>query len=319
MADDCTRNSRRKLQVEQTGSTLRVSISPMQEGENGGRIRSRLRAILLHFNLSVSGRWPFVSLRHPYRGRRQMLRAIGPHLNVSTPWVATDPPVGGELAALFKSTSNVHKWPHYFPVYESVLAPLKARPINLLEIGVFRGGSLRMWRKYLHPDSTIVGIDIDPSCDQYNDPEQQIFVKIGSQEDAAFLQDVVAEFGRFDVVIDDGSHRNGHIIDSFRYLFANGLTDNGAYIVEDLHANYWLDWRDRAMSFIDFSKLLIDAMHAHYQEAGSEQEFRVGDPQRLKEVSVPIASKLVQKVEFYDSIAVIYRGSRDLPCSIRNY
>jgi hypothetical protein len=225
----------------------------------------------------------------------------------------------GELADIFRDTADVHKWPHYFPVYESVFGPLRNRPIRVLEIGVFRGGSLEMWRRYLHPDSMIVGIDINPDCSEFDDPARRTYVRIGEQQNIGFLEKVVEEFGRFDVVIDDGSHRSGHIMDSFRYLFMNGLLDEGAYIVEDIHANYWTEWRDNRLSFVDFTKWIIDAMHAHYLTVNSERYFRVNDSHRLPNISVPIATTVITKLEFYDSIAVVYRGRRDLPSSVMNH
>ncbi len=63
------------------------------------------------------------------------------------------------------------------------------------------------------------------------------------------------------------------------------------------------------MSFADFTKWLIDAMHAHYQTSlKSELDFRAGDSHRASELHVPLATTLIEKVEFYDSIAVIHRA-----------
>jgi hypothetical protein len=247
-----------------------------------------------------------------------MLKALGPNLAAETIWTATDSSPQGELARIFEATPHIHKWPHYFPVYESVLGPLQDRPIKLLEIGVFRGGSLQMWRQYLHRDSTIVGIDIDEECEQFDDPARKIHVRIGAQEDTLVLERVVDEFGPFDVILDDGSHRNGHIIDSFKYLFVKGLADPGSYIVEDIHANYWTNWRDRRMSFVDFTKWLLDAMHAHYHVTDRETAFRIGDPTRLAQVTVPVATTLIDNVSFFDSIAVITRRKREMPRSVLN-
>ena len=56
----------------------------------------------------------------------------------------------------------IHKWLHYFPIYEQFLAPYRGRPCTLLEIGVSHGGSLQMWRDHLGSKSRIVGIDIEP-------------------------------------------------------------------------------------------------------------------------------------------------------------
>ncbi|ORW91903.1 SAM-dependent methyltransferase [Mycobacterium sp. IEC1808] len=249
-----------------------------------------------------------------------MLRALGPDLGKQVAWTTSDAPASdGELAAIFAETPNIHKMLHYLPAYESALSSYRSRPIRMLEIGVARGGSLQMWRRYLHPESTIVGIDIDTTTRQFDDPSRRVHVRIGSQTDNSFLQQVVSELGPFDVILDDGSHMNSHIVHTFQFLFPNGLASGGVYIVEDLHSNYWRAYRDSPMSFADFTKWLIDAMHAHYQTAGSKElDYRANDPHRLKELHVPLATTLVEKVEFYDSIAVIHRakGRREVPTSV---
>jgi len=99
----------------------------------------------------------------------------------------------------------IDKWTHYFPIYERFLAPWVNKTVNFLEIGVSEGGSLQMWKSYLGPLSTIVGVDIDPSCKQIE--ENGIKIRIGDQSSESFLTSLVDEFGTFDVVIDDGSHQ----------------------------------------------------------------------------------------------------------------
>ncbi|KRD09597.1 hypothetical protein ASE48_06075 [Mycobacterium sp. Root265] len=248
-----------------------------------------------------------------------MLRTLGTDLGAGETWSASDPPLpGGELSEIFSQTDNVHKWAHYLPSYDLVLAPCKSRPVRMLEIGVARGGSLQMWRRYLHPDSVIVGIDIDPSTAQFDDPSTAQHVRIGGQQDISFLKSVNAEFGPFDVILDDGSHVASHLKGSFRYLFPNALADGGVYVVEDIHTNYWVGWRDTPTTFVDFTKSLVDAMHAPYQAARTETDFRSGGANRLKEVRVPRAAKLIDKIEFYDSVAAVHRAKtpRDLPRSV---
>ena len=56
-----------------------------------------------------------------------------------------------ELFDIFAADTNVHKWHHYFDVYARHFGPYRDKPIRMLEIGVFRGGSLRMWKDYFHP------------------------------------------------------------------------------------------------------------------------------------------------------------------------
>jgi hypothetical protein len=107
----------------------------------------------------------------------------------------------------------IHKWAHYFPVYESYFERFRNRSIVFLEIGCGAGGSLQMWKHYFGPLVRVVGIDIRPQCKVYE--EDQIAVRIGDQSDPAFLQAVADEFQDFDIVLDDGSHINRHMRASF--------------------------------------------------------------------------------------------------------
>jgi hypothetical protein len=275
--------------------------------------------LLAAANLAPSRRPPFLVRRFPYRDGEKMRRALGDELAAETVWTATDGPLPpGELASIFESTAELTKWAHYLPVYESTLAPFRSRPIRMLEIGVARGGSLQMWRRFLHPNSVITGIDIDPACRRFDAPARNTHVRIGGQQDVSFLRGVVSELGPFDVILDDGSHMTSHMVESFRYLFANALAPGGVYVVDDVHSNYWTTHRDSPLTFVEFTKWLIDAMHAHYQQAEWEPDFRTDDKRRRREFSVPLATVLVEKVEFYDSIAVVHRadGRRELPRSI---
>jgi hypothetical protein len=282
-------------------------------------LNKRIRENLFAAGVTVSARPPFVRRNSRYRGRGRMLKALGPELSNEVIWTASDvPPPAGELGSIFAETPNIHKMLHFLHVYESVLLGRRSGPIRMLEIGVARGGSLQMWRRYLHPESILVGVDIDPTTQKFDHPSARVHVRIGSQTDIAFLQGVVDEFGPFDVILDDGSHMNSHIVTTFRYLFPHGLASGGVYLVEDLCANYWRPYRDSPMSFADFTKWLIDAMHAHYQTLSREIDYRAGNRHRARELRVPLATTLVEKVEFYDSIAVIHRarGRREVPISV---
>jgi hypothetical protein len=187
----------------------------------------------------------------------------------------------------------------------------------MLEVGVYKGGSLNMWSEYLYPDSIIVGIDIDPSCQRFEDTAKNVYVRIGSQADPEFLHRVTSEFGPFDVVLDDGSHVASHMITTFQHMF-DSVKNGGVYIVEDIHASYWLSHRDGRASFIDFINHLVDAMHAHYQVIGDDSELREGHPQRRDTVKVPRVTTYLNRIDLYDSIAIFHRGARDLPRCIHN-
>ncbi|MDH3739712.1 MAG: class I SAM-dependent methyltransferase, partial [Alphaproteobacteria bacterium] len=107
---------------------------------------------------------------------------------------------------------------HYFEIYEQWFSPWRGREdVKLLEIGVARGGSLRMWRQYFHPGATIVGLDIDPDCKVHENAEENLFVEIGDQTDTSFLDDVIEKLGPFDIIVDDGGHTPAQQTISFNH------------------------------------------------------------------------------------------------------
>ena len=269
----------------------------------------RLREVARYLVSHIARRYP----RYPYRGRGRMLRALGPDLASMTTWSAVDTELHGEMAEVFNRTPRVHKLAHYLPIYESVVD--RTTPIRMLQIGSFYGDSLQIWQEYLHPDSLIVGIDVNSKFVKIAD-SGGIHVRIGGEQNVSFLREVAAEFDPFDVILDDGSHTSSHMVDSFRCLFANALSDSGVYVVEDVDCDYWTSYRDSRVSFIDFVRALIDAMHGHYQVTTSETNFRVGHPDRIREVSVPAITPILGSIEIYDSIVVVRRATRDLARSI---
>lgn len=115
------------------------------------------------------------------------------------------------------SGRSIFKWTHYLPAYDEQFGRFlegftepdgSRRPLRMLEIGVLHGGSLQLWREYLGPEAIIFGIDVNPAVLAIDDPD--LHVKIGSQDDPAFLRRVVAEMGGVDIVLDDGSHIAKH-------------------------------------------------------------------------------------------------------------
>lgn len=174
----------------------------------------------------------------------------------------------GKLEAIFYGHEGriASKWHHYLEVYERHFEPLRRqeRPVRILELGVSRGGSLEIWRKYFGPNARILGIDVDPACAERVDPEN--VVMIGDQSDPAVLGSAIERLGGIDIVIDDGSHVGRHQIASFEFLYPR-LSELGVYVCEDLHCSYWDSYEggyQRPGTFIEFTKGLIDRLHALY-------------------------------------------------------
>jgi hypothetical protein len=212
---------------------------------------------------------------------------------------------------LWRQMPEGHKWTHYFETYETVFGSRRDRPMRVLEIGVFQGASLRLWKSYFrHAKTCLVGVDIDPACARYDAPSEEIHIRIGSQADREFLARVVKEFGPFDLIIDDGSHHSTHMIETFNCLYAAGLNDDGIYFVEDLHANYWLPWRDSANSFLDFCKDLLELMHAHYWKNSLDIWTGQLESGTNLRVQVPKITTMIKEIRFFDSIVAIYKTRR---------
>lgn len=187
----------------------------------------------------------------------------------------------------------IHKWKHYFPIYDRHFARFVDRPALLVEIGCGQGGSLQLWKQYLGPFATIVGLDIRPECAAFE--EDQIHIRIGDQANPDFLRDVLDEFGAPDVIIDDGSHVMAHIETSFRHLYP-AINKDGVYLVEDLHTAYWDEYGGglrRQGSFLELCKMLVDELNAeHTRGALAETEF----------------SRTTLSMHFYDSVVVFEKG-----------
>lgn len=191
-----------------------------------------------------------------------------------------------------------HKWEHYFPIYEQHLGRFRNQSILLFEIGVFHGGSLPIWKKWLGPLATIVGIDVNPECKAYE--SQDGHIRIGNQADHDFLKKVLVEFGTPDIVIDDGSHKQADMTASFCFLYPF-LNNNGVYLIEDMHACYWKEYGGGLKSpdsFMEKCKELIDALHGWYY---------------MEEKKLPYITKNTWSISFYDSVTVIEKKRRTKP------
>ncbi len=208
-----------------------------------------------------------------------------------------------------------YKWDHYFDIYHRHFARFRSRPIRFLEIGVYKGGSLDMWRHYFHADSVIVGVDTKSDCAQFDGG--QIKVRIGNQKDAGFLNGVVDEFGPFDIIVDDGGHVSSDQIASFRILYPQ-MAENGVYLVEDTHTNLWPSFlrKGGATTFMAFcSQKVLELMQWTGQEHLIDR-FHVPRADRSGTLPVSEFCRTTNCMAFYDSVVVFEKGIRPEPYTV---
>lgn len=117
-------------------------------------------------------------------------------------------------------------------IYDDIFAPFRFHgPLKLLEIGIQGGGSLKTWRDYFDY-GTIVGIDNDESTLYQDD---RIYTFLMDQADAEAMKKLIADWGPFDIVVDDGGHHSTAQMVSFALLFPH---TNYIYCIEDLDTSY---------------------------------------------------------------------------------
>ena len=211
-----------------------------------------------------------------------------------------------------RNTRPMHRWHHYFEVYERLFAGYRNTNATLLEIGVQGGGSLEMWRDYLGDTARIYGIDNDPSAKRNEDLATRVF--IGDQADRNFLREVRRQIGIADIIIDDGGHLASQQINSFEELYSM-LKETGIYVIEDTHTALWGGrYNDRQ----DGQTILTFAMNccARLMEwSGRPENFQ----QLMTDQNVLLADKVsdfcrtTKSITFYDSLVVFERGRRTVP------
>jgi hypothetical protein len=192
---------------------------------------------------------------------------------------------------------------HYFDIYERHFSRFREASPVMVEIGVFGGGSLAMWKAFFGKGSRIIGIDINPQCKVHESDGIEIF--IGSQDDPALIEQIFSKYPKVDIVLDDGSHMMDHMVDSFELMYER-LHSHGIYMVEDTHTCYWPKYQGglgQQGSFIEFTKSRIDELNAVHTRGA---------------LPVSAFTRSTDCIACYDSIVVFERrpqGKRQAPAT----
>lgn len=193
----------------------------------------------------------------------------------------------------------------YTQHYQHHFSPFRNKKIKLLEVGVggyddpqLGGNSLRMWKNYFHRGQ-IYSLDIhDKSLLQ----EDRIRIFKGSQVDFSFLSSMMEEVGSPDIIIDDGSHINEHVIDTFKFLFPH-LNTGGIYVIEDMQTSYWESFGgdtsdlNNPKTMMNFFKSLTDCLnHKEFMSKGYKPSYY---------------DENIIAMYFYHNMLFIYKGNNN--------
>ena len=127
---------------------------------------------------------------------------------------------------------GIYKWEHYFDIYHRYFARFVGQKVSVLEIGVYSGGSLEMWRSYFGEKSHIYGVDIEEVCKAYENDQVSIF--IGDQADRAFWKTFKESVEGIDILIDDGGHTPEQQQITLEEMLPS-IKPGGVYLCEDVH------------------------------------------------------------------------------------
>ena len=179
------------------------------------------------------------------------------------------------------------KWEKYFEVYENIFNKFRNKKIIFVEIGIFQGGSLEIWRKYFGKKARIIGIDLNPNCKKFKKKGIEIF--IGDQSSPVFWKKFFRRVGKVDIVLDDGGHTNKQQISTVLNTIKQ-IKNGGRLIVKDTHTSYDKKFGNPSKySFINFAKQVIDDVNQTYP-------FK-----KIKKFKYSI-NKYVYGISFYESI-----------------
>lgn len=131
-----------------------------------------------------------------------------------------------------KEGPGVWKWLHYFELYHRHLHKFVGREVTVVEVGVYSGGSMQMWRRYFGEGCRVHGVDIQEECKVFEDSVTTIH--IGNQADRGFWKQFRASVPAVDVLIDDGGHKPEQQMVTLEEMLHH-LRPGGVYICEDVH------------------------------------------------------------------------------------
>lgn len=175
-----------------------------------------------------------LNARDAFRGYRYARRLQAP----AGPALERTADRSGTLERYFDANTDgpgIWKWRHYFEIYERHFARFVGQEVHVVEVGIYSGGSLPMWRQYFGDRCRIYGVDIEPACRAYERDGVQVF--IGDQADPAFWAEFRRQVPAVDILIDDGGHKPHQQIATLEAMLPH-IRSGGVYVCEDIHGPF---------------------------------------------------------------------------------
>ena len=166
---------------------------------------------------------------------------------------------------LFFHTDKSRLHHDYLRKYEFFFHPWRNKEFRLMELGVYRGESIRTWEKYFS-QAKIVGIDVEKVCENCASDRCEIVITDLAKEEN--LKQLMR--WKPSIIIDDASHMWSHQIKAL-FILWNVLPHGGIYIVEDIETSFpesgFVGYDDAIISTFDIcaaiAKVSAGGCHLH--------------------------------------------------------
>lgn len=202
------------------------------------------------------------------------------------------------------NTDKNSKFHNYTRQYSILFEKYRTKEnLRFLEIGIFRGDSLRAWREYFTGEnSVIVGVDIN----SFDEKIDGVHTEQGDATDPDVINKLHEKYGPFDIIVDDGGHRNGQVIRSFEGFFPL-LSDNGLYVVEDS-----VTWNDSSFTDHEYpSHLQYFCQFTRFLNQRRKEDYCVDPFKNFEKTSEDVVEYSLDKIEFGVSYIALHKLVRE--------
>jgi 23S rRNA U2552 (ribose-2'-O)-methylase RlmE/FtsJ len=203
------------------------------------------------------------------------------------------------------------KWDNYLEIYETYLRPYINKNAHILEIGVQNGGFLQVLDKYLG-NAKIYGIDIDPNVCKQNFGGNITALCFDATKIESLEKSSISNI-EFDVIIDDASHHNKDVIDTFKLSFPK-LKKGGVYIVEDVHTSYWAEYGGGYLdekSSMEYFKHLSDSLNRFHIKENNILNGQLKNISSTSDQEIKNIVNWIESITFFDSVIVIKKSKEE--------
>lgn len=130
----------------------------------------------------------------------------------------------------------------YLPLYQKLLISKKETAKNVLEVGIYDGGSIKLWSDYF-TNANVYGLDIMNIQNVWEDIKNNEKIILHTSMDAYdtdfFMNQFLNKNIRCDFMLDDGPHTL-ESMKKFIKLYSQIMTDDGILIIEDVQSWDWI-------------------------------------------------------------------------------